>query len=120
MDMSHVPDVSAAGAAVPRVIRNHQRFALSDVTFDGDPVGGATIDAWQDAAGADCWLARVLMVPTDVRAAGALAGRTRDGRVLRGRVARGATGPAPRPRGAALIEWHGIGALCADALTEDT
>jgi hypothetical protein len=120
LDMTHLPDVSAADTAVPRLIRNHRRFALSDVTFDGDPVGGATIDAWQNAAGADCWLARVLMVPTDERAAGALVGRTRDGRVLRGRVARGATGPAPRPRGAALIEWHGIGALRADALTEDT
>jgi hypothetical protein len=112
------PDVAAADAAISRVVRNHRRFALSEVTFDGDPVGGATIDAWQDAAGTDCWLARVLMVPTDVRAAGALAGRTRDGRLLRGRVARGATGPASRPRGAALIEWHGIGVLRADAPAE--
>ncbi len=117
--MTNVPDVSAADTTPPRVIRNHRRFALSEVTFDGAPVGGATIDAWQDAAGADCWLARVLMVPTDERAAGALAGRTRDGRLLRGRVARGATGPASRPRGVALIEWHGIGALRADAPTKD-
>jgi hypothetical protein len=111
--------VPPADAVAPRVIRNHRRFALSEVTFDGDPVGGATIDAWQNAAGADCWLARVLMEPTDVRAAGALTGRTRDGRILRGRVARGATGPAPKPRGAALIEWHGIDVLRVDPPAED-
>jgi hypothetical protein len=117
--VTDLPDVSAADAAIPRVIRNHRRFALSDVTFDGDSVGGATIDAWQNAAGADCWVARVLMMLTDVPEAGALAGRTRDGRLLRGRVARGATGPAPRARGAALIEWHGIGVLRADSPAED-
>jgi hypothetical protein len=115
-----VTDLSDAAAAdgVPRVIRNHRRFALSDVTFEGDPVGGATIDAWQNAAGADCWSARVLMVPSDVRA-GALTGRTRDGRFLRGHVTRGETGPAPKSRGAALIEWHGIGELRADSPAED-
>jgi hypothetical protein len=119
MDVNDLLD-PAGDAAIPRVIRNHRRFALSDVTFDGDPVGGATIDAWQNAAGADCWLARVLMVPTDVPAAGALAGRTRDGRLLSGRVTRGATGPAPRPRGAALIEWHGVGALRAEVPAEES
>jgi hypothetical protein len=116
--VTDLSDVSAADAAIPRVIRNHRRFALSEVTFDGDPVGGATIDAWQNAAGADCWVARVLMVSTDVRATGALAGRTRDGRLLRGRVARGAAGPAPRPRGAAVIEWYGIGVLRPDVPAE--
>jgi hypothetical protein len=113
-----MPDVAAPDTAMPRIIRNHRRFALSEVTLDGDPVGGATIDAWQNAAGADFWSARVLMVPTDERAVGALAGRTRDGRVLRGRVERGATGPAPKPRGAALIEWHGVGVLRADVHAE--
>jgi hypothetical protein len=116
--VTDVPDISTADAATPRVIRNHRRFALSEVTFDGDPVGGATIDAWQNAAGADCWSARVLMLPSDVRA-GDLTGRTRDGRCLRGRVTRGETGPAPRSRGAALIEWHGTGALRADPPAED-
>ncbi len=117
MDVTDLLD-AAADAENPRVIRNHRRFALSDVTFDGDPVGGATIDAWQNAEGADCWAARVLMLPTDVRTTGALAGRTRDGRILRGHVARGATGPAPRSRGAALVEWHGVDALRADPPAE--
>lgn len=115
-----VSDVISATVSVTRhVIRNHRRFALVDVTFDGDPVGGATIDEWQNAAGADCWSARVLMVPADGLAGGALAGRTRDGRLLRGRVARGVTGPAPRPRGASLVEWHGVDVLRVDAPAED-
>jgi hypothetical protein len=119
LGVTELPESAAVtDAAVPRLVRNHRRFALSDVTFDGEPVGGATIDAWQNAAGVHCWVARVLMVPTDTREGGALAGRTRDGRLLRGRVARGATGPAPRPRGAALVEWHGIDALRADPPAE--
>jgi hypothetical protein len=105
--------------ATPRVIRNHQRFALSEVTFEGGAVGGATIDSWQNATGADCWVARVLMPSTDVRTAGALAGRTRDGRVLRGRVSLAGPEPDARPRGAILIEWHGVSALLADAPTPD-
>jgi hypothetical protein len=99
----------------PRVIRNHRRFALSEVTFDGDPVGGATIDAWENASGADCWTARVLMAARDVPAGGALAGRTRDGRMVHGRVALSGPGPAPRPRGAVLMEWYGVSPLRADA-----
>jgi hypothetical protein len=117
--MTDLPDVASADTAGRRVIRNHRRFALNDVTFDGEPVGGATIDAWQNAAGADCWLARVLMVPSDSRTSGALAGRTRDGRLIGGRVERGATGPSPRARGAALIEWHGVGRLRTDAPAEN-
>jgi len=105
--------------AVPRVIRNHQRFALSDVTFEGGAVGGATIDAWQNASGADCWVARVLMPSTDLRTAGSLAGRTRDGRMLRGRVSLAGPEPDARPRGAILIEWHGVSALLADTATPD-
>lgn len=103
----------------PRVIRNHRRFALSDVTFEGEPVGGATIDAWQNATGADCWSARVLMAPSNVRAAGALAGRTRDGRIVRGRVTLVGPEPSPRPRGVTLIEWHGVSALLDDVPAED-
>ena len=105
--------------AIPRVIRNHRRFALSEVTFEGEPVGGATVDAWQNATGAECWSARVLMVPRDVRSAGALTGRMRDGTILRGRVALVGPEPDPRPRGAVLIEWHGVSALLADAAAEE-
>ncbi len=118
-----LPDESAApgvaAEAAPRVIRNHRRFALSEVTFEGGAVGGATIDAWQNGTGADCWSARVLMAASDVKAAGALTGRTREGRILRGRVALVGPEPDPRPRGAILIEWHGVSALLADAPAED-
>jgi hypothetical protein len=116
MDSPELPD---ADPVIPKLVRNHRRFALTEVTLDGDPVGGATIDAWQNASGADCWAARVLMEPTDVPEAGSLAGRTTDGRMLRGQVSRGAIGPSPRSRGAALVEWHGIGTLATDAHTDD-
>ena len=98
-----------------RLIRNHRRFALSEVTFDGQPVGGATIDSWQNANGASCWSARVLMTARDLPVAGALAGRTRDGRVLRGRVKLVEPGPAPGSRGTSHVEWGGVTALRADA-----
>ncbi|HEY4754388.1 MAG TPA: hypothetical protein VIH37_13985 [Candidatus Limnocylindrales bacterium] len=103
----------------PRVIRNHRRFAISEVTFNGEPVGGATVDAWQNETGVDRWSARVLMAPAGVRASGVLAGRLRDGRLLHGRVALVAPGPAPHPRGPQLIEWHGVGALRLDAAAEE-
>jgi hypothetical protein len=118
----NLPDEATPGAAVdaaPRVIRNHRRFALSEVTFEGGSVGGATIDAWQNGTGADCWSARVLMAPADVRAAGALTGKTREGRILRGRVALVGPEPDPKPRGAILIEWHGVSALLADAPADE-
>ena len=99
-------------------IRNHRRFALSDVTFEGEPVGGATIDAWQNASGASCWSARVLMPPRDMPATGSLQGSTRDGRRLRGRVVLSGPGPGPRPRAAVLVEWHGVGPLLDDPATE--
>lgn len=101
----------------PRFIRNHTRFALSEVTFDGQPVGGATIDSWQNATGAVCWSARVLMAARDLPVAGALAGRTRDGRLLRGSVRLVGPGPAPGSRGTSLVEWGGVTALRADALS---
>jgi hypothetical protein len=103
----------------PPLVRNHRRFALSDVTFDGQSVGGATIDVWQNAAGADCWSARVLMTLDEGHSAGALSGRTRDGRIVRGRVSLGGSGAGPRTRGAVLVEWHGVSPLRAvDAAAE--
>jgi hypothetical protein len=106
----------AHDVAETRLIRNHRRFALSEVTFDGEPVGGATIDVWQNAAGADCWSARLVMAARDLPVSGALAGRTRDGRVLRGSVKLVGPEPAPGSRGSALVEWGGVSALSADAL----
>jgi hypothetical protein len=117
---SEIPDGSTPEVhddAETRVIRNHTRFALSEVTFDGQPVGGATIDSWQNGTGAHCWSARVLMAARDLPVAGALAGRTRDGRVLRGSVRLVGPGPAPGSRGTSLVEWGGVTALRADAVS---
>ena len=109
-----------AAIGEPQVVRNHRRFALSEVTFDGDSVGGATIDTWQNATGAACWSARVLMPLADGQTAGALTGRTRDGRFVRGRVSLGGSGAGPRTRGAVLVEWHGVSSLrVVDAAAED-
>ena len=102
----------------PRIIRNHHRFALSDVTFNGASVGGATIDAWQTGSGEDRWSARVLMSPKEVPAAGLLAGKTRDGRQLEGRVSLVGPGPAPATRGSVLVEWHGVSELRAEDVRE--
>jgi hypothetical protein len=105
----------AVGRAVAPTVRNHRRFALTEVTFEDQPVGGATVDIWQDAAGKSCWCARVLMHAQDVPRDGVLAGRTRDGGILRGPVS--LIGPGPGvggSRGPVLIEWRGVGALLAD------
>ena len=119
----NLPDEIAAPGppkeVAPRVIRNHRRFALSEVTFEGKSVGGATVDAWQDGTGAAWWSARVLMAASDVRPEGALTGRTREGRILRGRVSLVGPEPDPRPRPAVLIEWHGVGPLIADVPAEE-
>ena len=119
IDVDHLKAPRSHADPTPRVIRNHRRFALSDVTFDGEPVGGATIDEWQDAIGADCWLARVLMAPRSQRTAGALAGRTADGRIVSGRVSLIGEGPAPRPRGPVLMEWQGVSALVAGSVADE-
>ena len=102
-------------AGAPPPIRNHRRFALTDVHFEDQSVGGATVDVWQDAAGRSCWSARVLMRDRDPAPGGVLSGRTRDGGVVRGPVA--LVGPGPGVgggRGPVLMEWRGVGALRRD------
>jgi hypothetical protein len=102
------------GRAAPPTIRHHRRFALTDVTFADEPVGGATVDVWQDATGGTCWSARVLMPPGVIPEGGVLAGRSRDRGTLRGPVALVGPGPALRARGPVLVEWRGVGPLRAD------
>jgi hypothetical protein len=97
-----------------RVIRNHRRFALTDVTLDAAPVGGATVDVWHDAAGVSRWLARVLMPLIDTASGAELAGRAGDGRRWRGRVALVGAGPSVRNRGPVLMEWRGVGPIRPD------
>jgi hypothetical protein len=104
----------APGTAARATIRHHRRFALTDVTLAGEPVGGATVDVWQDATGGTCWSARVLMAPGVMPETGVLAGRSRERGRLRGPVALAGPGLALRARGPVLVEWRGVGALQAD------
>jgi hypothetical protein len=101
------------GTPAPPGIRNHRRFAMTDVTFEDRPVGGATVDVWQDATGAQCWSVRVVMPSREMPPAGTLGGRTRDGRLLRGPVTFVGPGPALKGRGPVLMEWRGVGPLLA-------
>ena len=103
----------SGGSTEARRIRHHRRFAMTHVTFEDQPVGGATVDVWQDADGKPCWSARVVMPTADVASAGTLAGRMREGRVIRGRVSLVGQGPTIRPRGPVLMEWRGDGPLLA-------
>ncbi len=112
MDITRQPDASAAE---PLAIRNHRRFALTDVRFEDQSVGGATIDVWQNAAGRTCWSARVLMQDRDPAPGGVLSGTARDGGVLRGPVVLVGSGPGVGGgRGPVIIEWRGVGALRRD------
>ena len=86
---------------------------MTEVTFEDQPVGGATVDTWQDAAGRPCWSVRVVMPTSDVASVGVLVGRMREGRIIRGRVSLVGQGPAIRPRGPVLMEWLGVGPLLA-------
>jgi hypothetical protein len=92
------------------VVRRHRRFALDDVTLGGEPVGGATVDAWEDDEGNERWAARLLMPAARAAADGPLAGTTRDGRV-RGDVQVGDNRPGPRSGRVLLVELHGQGPL---------
>ena len=116
MDLITPPERSPepSGAAGAPTVRNHRRFALTEVTLDKAPVGGATVDVWQDAAGATRWLARVLMPLGDAIARAELAGRGGDGRRWRGSVSLVGPGPSVRNRGPVLMEWLGVGALRPD------
>lgn len=92
-------------------VRNHRRFAITDVTFDGASVGGATIDMWQNDAGASCWSARLVMALESDVTEGVLEGSLKDGRRIGGRVRLSTTDSALKARGPLLVEWHGITAL---------
>ena len=93
------------------MVREHQRFALKEVTFDGAPVGGATVDAWLDESGTARWSARLLVPLQLAVGSGVLVGTTRDGRRLRGDAGLGDTRPGPRSARVVLVELHGRGPL---------
>jgi hypothetical protein len=97
----------------------HIRFPLADVTLDGTPVGGATVDQWTDAQGRDCWSARLLMPASQAVGDGVLEGTTRDGRRLRGRAQVGETHPGPGSARIVLVELLGREPLIDGLDSED-
>ena len=101
------------GNTVPTGNRNHRRFALTEVTFESQPVGGATVDMWYDSTGVSRWSVRAVMPWRDMPADGVISGLTRDGRVLRGPVTFVGQETALKGRGSVLLEWHGVGPLVA-------
>jgi hypothetical protein len=93
------------------MVRLHRRFSLEEVTLEGSPVGGATIDAWEDGDGTGRWTARLLVPNADRATDGELRGRMRDGRRIRGEVHVADTAPGPRRTRVLLVELHGDGPL---------
>ena len=89
----------------------HVRFAIHDVTFGGVGLPGATVDCWDDAAGASHWSARIVTRTCPAFDEGELTGRMADGRCLRGNaiVAERQVGAGSRRE--TLIELHGSGEL---------
>ena len=85
----------------------HQRFALTDVTFAGVRLPGATVDCWQDSQGHSQWTARVVTrVGPDVDE-GELTGRTADGRALSGHAVIADRQVGAGGRRETLVELHG-------------
>ncbi len=93
------------------VTRRHQRFALFDVTFDGIPLPGATVDCWEDSLGQPQWSARALTRAFPTVEDGELAGRTADGRTLSGHAVVADQQVGPGSRRETLIVFHGSGTL---------
>ncbi len=93
------------------MVRRHRRFALLDVTFAGQPLPGATIDAWEDDGGSNRWTARALMPFGQQIEAGLLEGRTKDGSRVSGEVRVANRQHGPRGPRTVLVELHGSGLL---------
>jgi hypothetical protein len=89
----------------------HQRFALIDVTFAGEPLAGATMDLWQDDQQHAQWTARVVVRTAPAAEEGELTGKTRDGRALSGHALIADRQMGPGGRRETLIEFHGAGDL---------
>jgi hypothetical protein len=87
------------------------RFAIHDVTFGGVGLPGATIDCWDDASGASRWSARIVTRACPAIDEGELAGRTADGRTLRGHAILADRQVGAGSRRETLIELHGSGEL---------
>lgn len=96
------------------MVRRHRRFALKDVTLSDQPVGGATIDAWEDDDGTERWAARALIRVSQVTEDGVLAGTMRDGRRVSGPVHVAENRAGPRGARVVLVDMYGSGPLLDD------
>jgi hypothetical protein len=93
------------------VAKRHLRFALTDVTFAGVSLPGATMDRWEDESGRAQWSARVVTRTGPLIDEGELAGRTADGRVLSGQALVADRQIGAGGRRETLVEFHGTGDL---------
>jgi hypothetical protein len=91
-------------------VARHLRFALTDVTFAGEAMPGATVDSWDDDGGDARWIARIVMRRSPIADEGVLAGKTRDGRTVSGAVVVDRQGD-PGARREIVVEFHGSGEL---------
>ena len=91
--------------------KRHLRFALTDVTFAGTSLPGATMDCWVDDAGHAHWSARVVTRTGPILDEGELAGKTADGRKLSGHVLVADRQIGAGGRRETLVEFHGSGDL---------
>jgi hypothetical protein len=86
--------------------------------LDGQPVGNATIDAWEDDASVARWAARIMMKTAHASTAGTMTGSTREGRRIKGRFTLGVGSVGPRG-GSVIVDLHGEGPLEEDTETLD-
>jgi hypothetical protein len=93
------------------VAKRHLRFALSEVTFAGVSLPGATMDCWEDDTGHAQWSARVVTRTGPILDEGELAGKTADGRLLSGHVLVADRQVGAGGRRETLVEFHGSGDL---------
>jgi hypothetical protein len=93
------------------VAKRHFRFALTDVTFAGVSLPGATMDRWEDESGRAQWSARVVTRTGPVLDEGELAGKMADGRVLSGHALVADRQIGAGGRRETLVEFHGTGDL---------
>jgi hypothetical protein len=85
------------------------------VTLDGEPVGGATVDAWRRRDGARCWSARLLLPINEIVRSGLLAGMVLDGRRVSGRVRPDDATENLQLGRSRLVVLHGDGPLTFEA-----
>ena len=101
------------------MVRQHRRFELLNVMLDGQPVGNATIDAWEDDASVRQWAARIMMKTAHGSTAGTLTGTTREGVRMKGGFTIGAGSIGPKG-GSVIVDLHGDSPLEEDTDTGDS